>query len=399
MAPRKTSRSYKRGRTHQRKFRKARKTVRGHRHSTTGILYPPLDVRTPNAVQDILKRITKGPVTVVLVYADWCGHCHTLMPHFKAASQLPERNAQVISIRDDMLDGYNKAINSVNRSAPKLNVEGYPSVLLVGPDGTKLSEISSTKEALESAMVNVAPVAVEAGLAEPASLVSLSNNRRAPSPRTESPEEIVNNVVKNEIVSTSRNSVNRNSVNRNSTNRNSVRNITMEEIDMEPTGLATQPSFEHLDNDNIINAENIGVSPSVSTKYTSMYEPSTKRISQRVETLSGVNIPESAIKKSSSTITAKDIEDSSLREPLTSVSNRSVNNRSVNNEATSSLVVPSQTSDTVPIRTKGIKGGSLYGIMSQSAYRLAPAAVLLATAAAVMKNTRKHKRGRRTRKR
>ena len=383
MAPRKTSRSYKRGRTRQRKFRKAHKTVRGHRHSTTGTLYPPLDVRTPNAVQDILKRITKGPVTVVLVYADWCGHCHTLMPHFKAASQLPERNAQVISIRDDMLDGYNKKINSFNRSAPKLNVEGYPSVLLVGPDGTKLSEISSTKEALESAMVNVAPVAVEAGLAEPASLVSLSNNRRIPSPRTESPEEIVNNVVKNEIVSTSRNSVNRNS-----TNRNSVRNITMEEIDMEPSGLATQPSFEHLDNDNIINAENIGVSPSVSTKYTSMYEPSTKRIS-----LSGINIPESAIKKSSSTITAKDIEDSSLRQPLTSVNNRS-------DETTSSLVVPSQTSDTIPIRTKGIKGGSLYGIMSQSAYRLAPAAVLLATAAAVMKNTRKHKqrKTRRTRR-
>lgn len=383
MAPRKTSRSYKRGRTRQRKFRKARKTVRGHRHSTTGTLYPPLDVRTPNAVQDILKRITKGPVTVVLVYADWCGHCHTLMPHFKAASQLPERNAQVISIRDDMLGRYNKAINSFNRSAPELNVEGYPSVLLVGPDGTKLSEIASTKEALESAMVNVAPIAVEAGLVKPTSIVSLSNNRRAPSPRTESPEEIVNNVVENEIVSTNRNSVNRNSV-----NRNSVRNITMEEIGMEPTGLSTQPSFEHLDNDEIINGEDNGVAPPVSTKYTSMYEPSIKR-----KTLSGMNVPESAIKKSSSTITAKDIEDSSLRQPLTSVNTRS-------DETTSSLVVPSLTSDTVPIRTKGIKGGSLYGIMSQSAYRLAPAAVLLATAAAVMKNTRKHKqrKTRRTRR-
>ena len=376
MAPRKTSRSYKRGRTRQRKFRKARKTVRGHRHSTTGTLYPPLDVRTPNAVQDILKRITKGPVTVVLVYADWCGHCHTLMPHFKAASQLPERNAQVISIRDDMLGRYNKAINSFNRSAPELNVEGYPSVLLVGPDGTKLSEIASTKEALESAMVNVAPIAVEAGLVKPTSIVSLSNNRRAPSPRTESPEEIVNNVVENEIVSTNRNSVNRNSV-----NRNSVRNITMEEIGMEPTGLSTQPSFEHLDNDEIINGEDNGVAPPVSTKYTSMYDPSIKR-----KTLSGMNVPESAIKKSSSTITAKDIEDSSLRQPLTSVNTRS-------DETTSSLVVPSQTSDTVPIRTKGIKGGSLYGIMSQSAYRLAPAA-------AVMKNTRKHKqrKTRRTRR-
>lgn len=378
MAPHKTARGYRRGRTRQQKFRKARKTVRGHRHSTTGTLYPPLDVRTPNAVQDIIKRITKGPVTVVLIYADWCGHCHTLMPHFKAASQLPQRNAQVISIRDDMLGRYNKAINSFNRSAPELNVEGYPSVLLVGPDGTKLSEIASSKEALESAMVNVAPVAVEAGLAEPMSIVS-TTQRHLPSPRSESPEEIVSNVVKNEIVSTSRNS----------TNRNSVRNITMEEMGMEPTGLATkQPSFEHLRNDDIINGEDMGVAPSVSTKYTSMYDPSTTRISQRVKTLSGINIPESAIKKNSSTITANDIEDSSLRQPMTSVSNRSTSG-----ETTSSLVVPSQTSDTIPIRTKGgNRGGSLYGIMSQSAYRLAPAAVLLATAAAIMKKSRRHKR-------
>jgi len=361
MAARKKARSYKRERTRQRgKFRKGpRKTVRGHRHSTMGTLYPPLDVRTPHAVQEIIKRITKGPVTVVLVYADWCGHCHTLMPHFKAASQLPQRNAQVISIRDDMLPQYNKVINNLNHSAPELNVEGYPSVLLVGPDGTKLSEIASTKEALESAMVNAGPVAVEAGLAEPNSIRSLST-RRIPSLRTESPEEIVTNMVENEIVPTS---------------RNSVRNITMEEIGMEPTGLATkQPSFEHLNDDIINHQEDSSVAPPFSTRRPSDFP--TRRIS-------GINVPEKAIKNSNNTLTAKEAEEiTSLRQPLSSQSN---------SQTTSSLVVPNETSDTVPIRTKGIKGGSLYGIMSQSAYRLAPAAVLLATAAAVMKKSRSHR--------
>jgi hypothetical protein len=312
------------------------------------------------------------------------------MPHFKAASQLPQRNAQVISVPDYSLKEFNKTINSVNSSAPELNVEGYPSVLLIGPDGTKLSEIPSTKEALESAMVNVAPVAVEAGLAKPASIVSLSNNRRAPSPRKESPEEIVNNVVENDIIPTSRNSIRGNSIRGNSIRNNSVKNNTMEKIDMEPTGLATGPSFEHLRNDDIINhGEDIGVAPSVSTKYTSML-PSMKRNSQKVGTrsdsLSTINIPKSAIKNS---MTEKEIDEmTSRREPLSSISN----------ETTSSLIVPSQTSDTIPIRTKAIKGGSLYGIMSQSAYRLAPAAVLLATAAAVMKKTRDRKRTRRSRR-
>ena len=394
MAARKTARRDKQRRTRQRKFRKGarktvrdhqrgkirkgRKTVRGHRHSTTGTLYPPLDVRTPHDVQEILKRITKGPVTVVLVYADWCGHCHTLMPHFKAASKLPQRNSQVISIPDYRLKEYNNVIKSLNRSAPTLNVEGYPSVVLVGSDGTQLSEIASTKEALESAMVNVAPVAVEAGLnavnamevedamdVEPNSIRPLSA-RRIPSPRNELPEEIVNMSV-NEIVPTS---------------RDSVRNITMEEIGMEPTGLATglttgtkkQPSFEHL-NDDIINRGEIGIAPPLSTKL------STRRIS-------GVNVPESAIKQNK--ITAKEADEiTSLRAPVSSQS-----------ETASSLVDPYRTSDisdTLPIRTKGIKGGSLYGIMSQSAYRLAPAGVLLATAAAVMRNPRAP--GRRTRKR
>jgi thiol-disulfide isomerase/thioredoxin len=318
------------------------------------------------AVQDIIKRITKGPVTVVLVYADWCGHCHTLMPHFKAASQLAERNVEVMSIRDDMLPLYNKAINSLNRSAPELKVEGYPSVVLVSSDGTKLSEIASTKEALESAMVNVAPVAVEAGLAEPVSLDSVSN-RRAPSPRTESPEEIVNNVIKNEIVSP---------------NRNSVRNISME-----PKGSAAKYSFEHLQNDKIINQEeDIGVAPSVSINDRAN-RPSTQRISD-------MNISESAIKKSPNMMNIKEIEEiTSLRAPVGSQSNRQ------NSQTTSSLIVPSLTSDTIPIRTKAMKGGSLYEIMSQSAYRLAPAAVLLATAAAVMKKTRSHKQSRRTRSR
>ena len=375
MAPRKAARPYKRRRTRQRKFRKGRKTVRGHRHSTTGTLYPPLDVRSPKDIEEILKRITKGPVTVLLVYADWCGHCHTLMPHFKKASNHPQRNAQVISVPDTMLPQFKRKMKSVN-SSEDFTVLGYPSVALVSTDGTKLSDIPTTPEALNSVMVNAGPVAVEAGLAEPNSIVS-TTKRRAPSPRTESAEEIVKNVAENEIMDQGRNSVNRMSVNN---------ALTMEEIGMEPAGLATGPTtkapFERLNDKNISRSENIGVAPPFSTN---RIVP--KRVAKRFDTkrISGVNVPKSAI---TNTITAKDVEEiTSLRAPL---SNQ-------DSEINSSLVVPDETSDALPIRIGGVRGGSLYGIMTQSAYRLAPAAVLLATAAAVMKNSRGKTHRRKTR--
>jgi hypothetical protein len=305
------------------------------------------------------------------------------MPHFKKASNHPQRNAQVISVPDTMLPKFKSTMKSIN-SSEDFNVEGYPSVALVSTDGTKLTDIPTNPEALNSVMVNAGPVAVEAGLAKPNSIVS-TRNRRAPSPRTESAEEIVKNVAENEIMDVSRNSVNRMSVNN---------ALTMEEIGMEPAGLATglttgptkAPSFEHL-NDNIIRrAENNGVAPSVSV---TRNVPT--RVAKRFDTkrISGVNVPKSAI---TNTITAKDVEEiTSLRAPL---SNQ-------DSEINSSLVLPDRTSDAIPIHTGGGRGGSLYGIMTQSAYRLAPAAVLLATAAAVMKNPRAQKqlRGRRTRKR
>jgi hypothetical protein len=290
------------------------------------------------------------------------------MPHFKAASKLPQRNAQVISVPDTMLPQFKSKMKSIN-SSEKFNVTGFPSIALVSTDGTKLSEIASTPEALNSVMVNAGPVAVEAGLAEPNSIIS-TRNRRPPSPRTQSPDEIISNIAENEIISTRRNSANRMSVN------NSVKKqITMDEIGMEPTGLATKmPSFEHL-NDNIINQGDIGVAPSISVNR--MSAPSTKRISD-------YKLPKSAI---ANTITEKSVEEiTSLHEP---VSNQS--------GTISSLVIPDRTSDTQPIRIGGVRGGSLYGIMTQSAYRLAPAAVLLSTAAAVMKNSRSKTHGRKTR--
>lgn len=343
-----------------------RKTVRGHRHSTAGKIFPPLDVRNPKQLNHIMERITKGPVTVLVVYADWCGHCHKLMPHVKSAANVRGRNVQIMSIRDDMLSGYNTKVNSFNRAASPIEVDGYPSVLLVNQNGEKISEIAPTKEALESAMVNVAPVALEAGIATglaaeletPKSLNSI-NKRNAIKPRNGSPEEIVEDIVENDLVVPEKNT----------------------------SAVNEAVSFEHLENDNIISdgeepieigesALDVGVSPAIKNLTFSSNANARKPSANRVITQT---VPINAVSKNklnnTEGLSKHDAEEiTSLRaEPVS----------------------PGAGSDTRPIKAVvggGNRGGSLYGIMSQSAYRLAPAAVLLATAAAVMKKKTRSKR-------
>lgn len=377
MAPQKRVRNANRAVTRKgRKIRKPYKTARGHRRSTAGKIFPPLHVRSKNQLHNVMKYIKQGPITVLVVVADWCGHCQNLKPHIEAAGKLPQRNVQLMTVRDDMLSGYNNAVNHFNRSASPIEADGYPSIMLVGQDGKKLSEIAPTKEALKSAMVNVAPVAVEAGIASSNSMV-LSKPRNMAQPRNNSPEEIVENVVENEIVYPNQDS------------------------------LSAPASFEHLNlsNDTIINEGeesddefseeesmsegDIGVSPVVQSLTFSANANASRPSPNRIVTQP---VPNTAVKNKKIHGAEGEITKSEA-EGITSLRAEPVSPGTGNDSR-----MPVQKA-----QKGGNRGGSLYGIMTQSAYRLAPAAVLLATAAAVMKkNTHKRrniKRVSRTKKR
>ena len=84
-------------------------------------------MRDPSHVPHLLKMMKGMHIVVVLVYADWCPHCHTykdeIWKHLISASK---RKVGLASIQAEQL-----------KHTPLANakLKGYPSVLLIGKDG------------------------------------------------------------------------------------------------------------------------------------------------------------------------------------------------------------------------------------------------------------------------
>ncbi len=104
------------------KTKKSKATPR----SVMGRLLPPVDIREEAQLGELQKRITKGPLTLVLVYADWCGHCQRFKPMMDELEKCPNRSVQTARIRDDMFP---------KSSISSAKVEGYPSLMLVKKSG------------------------------------------------------------------------------------------------------------------------------------------------------------------------------------------------------------------------------------------------------------------------
>jgi len=88
---------------------------------------PNISVRSPEEVKDLESLIKTGPVTLVLVHADWCGHCQTYKPMWSDLENVPGRTANMAMIHHDMVE---KSPTLKNAKIP-----GYPTVLKVYQNG------------------------------------------------------------------------------------------------------------------------------------------------------------------------------------------------------------------------------------------------------------------------
>jgi thiol-disulfide isomerase/thioredoxin len=371
-----------------------RPTARGRRSSTAGKILPPLDVRTPRHLKEFEKRIKKGPITIIMVYADWCGHCHTMMPHFDAAAKSPNRSIQAVKVNDTMLEKVNETVNkNINQVAKPLNVEGYPSIIVVDNKGNKVTDLEPVRntDTMKSIMENAGPLAENAGLANSAN---------------ENPNEVVASVVKKDIVNLSKNikpkSLTLANVGVENVGPVSLRkNINVGEDELKGS-IASEPNtkknlkLKALPAANLANA-GLGLNNKKPTK-----EVAAEELAESIapSPINAFSAPKSNKNKVTAPVApakefAKEAEEiTSLAAPITPPSISSDISESISNKLTPEQKIGGGSNR---------RGGSLISALTTTTYKLAPTAALLATAAYVIrgkkgtrrrtiKNRKTHKR-------
>jgi thiol-disulfide isomerase/thioredoxin len=364
-----------------RKFR-PRKTVRGHRSSTAGKILAPLDVRSDKHLTEFQKRIKKGPLTIIMVWAEWCPHCHTMMPHFDAASKSPNRSIQSIKVEEKMLPSVNSSLTKgINKSAKPLNVEGYPSIIVVDNKGNQVGNIQPVRdtETMTKVMDNAGPLAKNTGLTN----ITLNKS--------------INSMVKNTTELEGNN-------NKNNKNKNNKNKQFLAEV-----GVESEPNMDLGENElkgsmgNNVAKKNIKLNSIPVNELGTAGKNTTKKenLKNAVAPSSLNTFPESEPESDTTNKAAiKEADEvTSLVAPLTppdAANDMDTNLESISNSLTAEQKVSGGSGG-------NSRGGSLYSAMARTTYTLAPAAALLATAAMVMRGKKHsgrktHKRTKKTRK-
>jgi hypothetical protein len=89
---------------------------------------PTLDVKTLKDVAKLVQNIKNNVVTLLLIYADWCGHCTTFKTDiWKKLAKVKGRKIPMAQINE-------KVLSHLIAEVPNLKADGYPTVSLIGRD-------------------------------------------------------------------------------------------------------------------------------------------------------------------------------------------------------------------------------------------------------------------------
>ena len=178
-----------------RKSKPAKKSRTKKSRTKTSCAKTSVDVRSPADVKDLERNIDNGPITIVLIYADWCGHCTRFKEEVWSKLLSKPRRVNLASIHHDQLS---------NTSLRDAKIAGYPSVLVVGKDGKpavfKPEETGEPTNAMPRpdlhTLETIADADVGAMTQDPS--VNTSVNRKGPM----TPPDTNSDILKNETLTT-----------------------------------------------------------------------------------------------------------------------------------------------------------------------------------------------------
>jgi thiol-disulfide isomerase/thioredoxin len=359
-------------------------------------------VRSNKHLREFEKRIKNGDLTIILVWAPWCPHCHTMMPHFDAAAKSPNRSIQAVKVEEKMLPAVNQVLTTnVNKSAKPLNVEGYPSIIVVDKQGNKVTDIEPVRntKSMTSLMENAGPLAEQAGLNKPNKSNSAIANSIKNSLNSNKNININSNNMENVMALTGNASKPKNilanigmeeeglvsgrPLNINSQPKNSPKNIDIGEDELKGS-IASEPNKNKNIKLNSIPTNKLG-NAGQPPKQNSNEPPAESIAPSPLNTFNSEKNKPSALPSDMKKLSQEAEEITSLAAPISPPNALEDIETSQNVESISNSLTPEQ-----KISGGGRRGGSLYSAMARTTYTLAPAAALLATAAMVMKG--KHRK-------
>lgn len=143
-----------------------------------------VDVRKSADVKALEEILKKHPITIILIHADWCGHCQTYKKNVWSKLQdLPNRKNGLAAIHHDQLEGTQFA---------NAKIRGYPSVILVGkknmaefedeegPTNALPTEQANDTELMESLATSAEPSTLTGTLKNMKSNVDTASEEESP---------------------------------------------------------------------------------------------------------------------------------------------------------------------------------------------------------------------------
>jgi len=135
-----------------------RRRVGAHKQSQMGKIMPPITIRNNGDIMKAMKRIMTGPLTMIVIMADWCGHCQTLKPKYNNIMANSRHTIQNIAIDETMAEQFNRALTKSVVGSKPLEVKGFPSLLLLDKNGQVKSAVPNDVTIIKSTTENLGNV-------------------------------------------------------------------------------------------------------------------------------------------------------------------------------------------------------------------------------------------------